>query len=365
MPRLTLAAATALLTLAACSSDNVVVPGQGSDGRILVLNTFGQTGFTLVADTGASGVHLDLPDSYDGSVFDVRGDTAITAASKAGGDVLYVADIPRRLVTTVQLPGASNPAGAVFVPAGVAGAGAARYAVALRDSDAIALVPAVSGGGALTMVRGAGQCPYDVLFAGGLAWSLDSNQDCRGFYASLGPVRLIRVALDGAQRDTISLGDSVRGAARAFVVGSTAFIFASGDFGAWQASVTKVDLGTRQVVKTLRLPAGVYGTAMRLGLDGHLYATGSGFAPYEPRVYSIETATLGFRGSRVAGGQMLDLRTTTGALARCDAATADAAGLVYCVGNGQVLSRLFVFSPGGAELRSVTTGTLAADIALR
>lgn len=364
MLRLSFAVA-ALCLVAACSSDTVVVPGQGSDGRILVLNTYGQTGITLVADTGASGVHLDLPDSYDGSVFDVRGDTLVTAASKAGGDVLYIASIPNRAVTPVQLPGASNPAGAVFVPAGVQGAGAARYAVALRDSGAIAFVAAASAGTVVSIVRNAGQCPYDVLFAGGLTWSLDSNQDCRGFYASLGPVRLIRVALDGAQRDTIMLGDSVRGASRAYVAGTTAFVFASGDFGARQASVTKVDLGTRAVIKTLRLPAGVYGTAMRLGLDGHLYVTGSGFTPYEPRVYSIETATLAFRGPRVAGGQMLDLRTTTGALARCDAATADAAGLVYCVSNGQVLSRLFVFSLSGIELRSVTTGTLASDIALR
>lgn len=358
----------AFFAIVGCSSDDTIGSGNEKDARILVLNTYGQTGITLVADTGAAGTLLDLPDSFDGSTLTVRGDTALTTASRDGGDVLYVAAIPQRGVTNIQLPAASNPAGAAFMPAGVAGAGQARYAVALRDSSALAIViPNLAGGGAatITLARGAGQCPYDVVFGGATAWSVDSNQDCAGWYASLGPVRLIRVPLNSGVRDTIPLADAARGAARAFTVGTLAYVFATGDYASYPASVSKVDLALRRVVQTLVFPPGVYGTAMRLGDDGHIYVTASGFTPYAPRAYSIATGSLAFRGTRVAGQDMLDLRTSTGTLARCDAATARANGSVLCVSNGLLLSRLLIFNAAGAEIRNVATGSLAADVGLR
>lgn len=353
-----------MLAATSCSSDTIL-SGAGGDARVLVLNTFGQTGITLVADTGAAGTLLDLPDSFDGSVFTVRGDTALTAASRDGGDVLYVASISQRGITGIQLPAASNPAGAAFIPSGIVGSGAARYAVALRDSAAIAIVTPRVGGATITLARDAGRCPYDVTFSGVSAWSVDSNQDCLGSYASLGPVRLIRVPLNSAERDTLLLSDGARGAARVFTQGGLAYVFASGDFASHPASVSKVDLASRRVIQTLVFPPGIYGTAMRLGEDSHLYVTASGFSPYAPRVYSIATATLSFRGARVAGQDMLDLRASGGSLARCDAATARADGTVVCVSNGLLLARLLVFTTAGAEIRSVAAGSLAADVALR
>lgn len=354
----------AMFAASGCSSDEIL-SGAGGDARVLVLNTFGQTGITLVADTGSAGTLLDLPDSFDGGVLAVRGDTALTAASRDGGDVLYVASISQRSVTGIQLPAASNPAGAAFIPAGIVGSGAARYAVALRDSAAIAIVTPTVGGATITMARGAGRCPYDVTFSGVSAWSVDSNQDCLGSYASLGPVRLIRVSLNSAERDTLSLSNSARGAARAFAQGGLVYVFATGDFSSYPASVSTVDLASQRVIQTLVFPTGIYGTAVRLGEDGHLYVTASGFSPYAPRAYSIATATLSFRGARVAGQNMLDLRESSGSLARCDAATARADGSVVCVSNGLLLARLLVFNTAGAEIRSVAAGSLAADVALR
>lgn len=355
-----------VLLVTACGVDSTAPDSLRGSGTVLVLNTYGETGITIVGDTGLSTTFIPFGASFDGSAFTVRGDTAISASSKSGGDLLSVADLVRRTVASVQLPAASNPAGAIFLDAGLRGAGGARFAVALRDSNALALVTLAAGGPQVRLVRDAGQCPYDVAVAAGSLWSIDANEDCRGFYTTLGPVRAIRVPLDSSVRDTVTLGAGVRGAARAFVVGDRLLILASGDYGETQGSVTSVDARTRTVLGTRLLPAGVYGTSMRLGADGNLYVTASGFVPeYSPRVYSIDPQTLQFRGVRAAGKNYLDLRDLLGGEARCDAATADAAGIVWCVTNGTVTSSLTAYPPTGLQRRIVATGSIASDIALR
>ena len=368
-----LVARSALALLAiGCGADSTA-PSLPGAGTLLVLNTYGETGVTVVSDTGFEYRTRFIPfgAAFDGSTFTVRGDTAISASSRFGGDLLSIADVEQRTVLTVQLPAASNPAGAIFLDAGLRGAGQARFAVALRDSNAVALVTLTPSGPLVQLARNAGQCPYDVAIAAGSLWSIDANEDCRGSYASLGPVRAIRLPLDGAARDTVALGNSVRGAARVFVLGDRMLILASGDYADTPGSVTGVDARTRTVVGTRMLPAGIYGTTMQLGADGNLYVTASGFDPeYSPRVYSIDPQTLEFRGDRAAGKSYLDLRSALGAEVRCDAATADADGVLFCVTNASVTSSLIVFPrPGptiaGPPIRAAATGSIASDIVLR
>ena len=349
-----------------CGADATGPSAGPGRGTALVLNTYGQTGITIVSDTGVNTSLVPFGAAFDGSTFTVRGDTAISASSKFGGDLLTIADVEQRTVATVQLPAASNPAGAIFLDAGLRGAGSARFAVALRDSNAVALVTPGSGGATVRLARNAGQCPYDVAVAAGSLWSIDANEDCRGFYESLGPVRAIRIPLDSAVRDTVTLGASVRGAARAFVIGTRILILASGDYGDTPGSVTSVDAGSRTVLGTRLLPTSIYATTMQLGRDGNLYVTASGFVPeYSPRVYSVDPQTLQFRGTRAAGKSYLDLRNLLGGEARCDAATADEAGAVYCVTNANVTSSLSVYPLLGLSFRYVATGSIASDIVLR
>jgi hypothetical protein len=359
----------ALLALALSACTDSTSPDElPTTGRALLLVSFGQPGVSVVGDTGSSAVHLELGDAYDGAVFTVRGDSVLTTSSKAGGDKLYVLELAAGVPREIALPAGSNPAGATFLPGEAAWQGAS-YAVALRDSGAVALVDLAGPGGApdIGMVRQMGACPSDVLVAFSALWSVDANQNCRDAYQSLGPVRLIRATLGSATRDTVTLPDSVRGAARAFIVGDEAFVVATGDYAGRQGRIVAVNLATRQVRGTLRLPAGMYATATRLGGDGALYVTAARAWPeaYEPRVFRVDPATLAFSGTRAAGAEYLDLRED-GALVRCDAATADAEGLLWCASNGAVASRLLVFGAQAAITREVAIpGGLVADMVVR
>lgn len=357
------------LLLAACGTESTGPDAVPPVGKALVLVSFGEPGIAVVPDTGTGSGHVGLGDAFDGAVFTVDGDTVLTTSSKWGGDELFVVDLVSGAARVIAMPPGSNPGGAAFVT-GLGAQDAARYAVALRDSGAIAVYHPVgpSDGPFLGMIREMGTCPTDVLVAFSAYWSVDANQDCRDDYASLGPVRLVRAAgLDDAARDTITLADSARGAARAFLVGDEALVVASGDYAGRQARVAAVDLATRQVRGTLRFPAGWYATASRLGGDGALYVTAARAFPeaYEPRVFRIDPATLAFSGSRDAGADYLNLREG-GALVRCDAATADDDGRLWCASNGDVASRLLVFGAQAAIVRQVAIPNgLAADLFVR
>jgi hypothetical protein len=353
--------------LAACGTDSTEPDAVPPVGKALVLVSFGEPGIAVVPDTGTGSAHVGLGDAFDGAVFTVGGDTVLTTSSKWGGDELFVVDLVSGAARVIALPAGSNPGGAAFVT-GLGAQNSARYAVALRDSGAVAVYfsQGPADGPYVGLIREMGTCPTDVVVAFSAYWSVDANQDCRDDYASLGPVRLIRAASD-AQRDTITLADSARGAARAFLVGDEALVVASGDYAGRQARVAAVDLATRQVRGTLSFPAGWYATASRLGGDGALYVTAARAFPtaYEPRVFRIDPATLAFSGARDAGAQYLNLRDE-GELVRCDAATADDDGSLWCASNGDVAARLLVFGAGAAIVREVPIPNgLAADIVVR
>lgn len=367
MRHATAALATLALSLAACgdSTGPDQLPGTG---KALVLVSFGEPGIAVLGDTGTSAPQAGLGDAFDGVVFTVKGDSVLTTSSKAGGDELYVMDVGTGATRVIALMAGSNPAGAIFLPSGAQWQGAS-YAVALRDSGAVGLVDLTGPGGApeLGLVRQMGACPTDLFVGASALWSVDANQNCRDAYQSLGPVRLIRATLGSNARDTVTLADSVRGAARAFVVDGEAIVTASGDFAGRQARVVAVDLATRQVRATLRFPAGWYATASRLGADGALYVTAArGWPePYEPRVFRVDPSTLAFSGARTAGADHLDLREN-GALVRCDAASADAEGELWCASNGSVASRVLVFGAQAAIERTIPIPTgIAADIFVR
>ena len=355
--------------LTACGTDSTGPEEAPLAGKALVLVSFGEPGLAVVPDSGETFHHFGLGDAFDGAVFTVRGDTALTTSSKWGGDELFVVNVATGAAQVIALPAGSNPAGAAFV-SGIPGALGARYAVALRDSGAVALYHSQgpADGPFVQLARGMGACPTDVFVAFSALWSVDANQDCRDQYQSLGPVRLIRLTdANSAARDTVLLPDSARGASRAFIMENEALVVTSGDYAGRQARVVAVNLATRQVRGTLRFGDGWYATAARLGGDGALYVTAARAFPaaYEPRVFRVTPATLAFGGTRAAGADYLDLREA-GELVRCDAATADAAGLLFCASNGDVSSRLLVFGAAAALERAVSIPNgLAADIFVR
>lgn len=366
------AAVLALALLAACGSDGTGPRTPPGTGKALVLITFGEQGVSVVGDSGGTTSHMGFTDLFDGAAFTVRGDTVLTTSSKFGGDQLFVADVGANSVRSIPLAAGSNPAGVIALPATLPGADGADYAVALRDSGAIALVGHREGGAVATsLVRGAGACPTDVLVIAQALVAVDGNQNCRDFYQILGPARLIRMPLGTAARDTLVLPVDAVGSPRAWMLaGGVLIVVTAGDYGDAAGRVTRVavdDDGGMLVKASLSLPDGWYATASRLGHDGLVYVTAAAAfpAPYEPRVFAVDPVTMSFAGDRAAGAQFLDLRDGLGVLVRCDAATADDDGTVYCVSNGTLTGTLRVFARSGTMDWFVVLPGLGADVIVR
>jgi len=360
--------ASFLLALTACSRSTRLPESPGL-GQVVVLNGQGETGISVLPDAGGTPVLLSFSD-FDGASFSLRNDTVASAASKSKGDLLYVGDLKSKTVVKVQMPAGSNPAGAAFgkgvVPGPTGGVGTVIF-VALRDSSAVARVLFRSTGGAPVVETfiGAGLCPVDVVISSTAVWALDSNQRCFSDYATVGPSGLIPIPSMGSS-DTIRFGAGVVSAQRAFVVSNHAYVMSSGDFFSVPGALTNVDLGTRTFV-TLPLPTDFYGVSLRVGANGVVYVTAAPAYPnhLQLHVFAIDPATTSSTGARAGGKAYLRLIKTGGSEAACFAATADAAGNVYCLENGDVLSRLLVFNTAGDQLRSAPAGSLAYDVTLR
>lgn len=366
------AAAAALLLLAGCGDDTTGPRTPPGTGKALVLVTFGQQGVTVVGDTAETVDHLDFGDVFDGATFTVRGDTVLTTSSKFAGDLLFVADVGAGTVRTIPLPEGGNPAGVIALPPDLPAGDGADYAVALRDDRAIALVDHRDGGVPATrMVQGAGECPTDVIVVADALVAVDGNQNCRDLYQILGPARLIRMPLDNGSRDTLDLPAGAVSSPRAWMLANgDLVVVTAGDYGDRPGFVSRIaidDAGGMTPDGGLALPDGWYATASRLGDDGRLYVTAALAYPadYEPRVFAVDPATMTFTGARVVGQQYLDLRTGEGALARCDAATADDDGAIFCVSNSSLTSSLRVFTPAGAMDWFAPVAGLGADVFVR
>lgn len=349
-------ATVALALLAACDSSDPVRPADEAR-RVLVLNGVGQTGVTLLPHTeSGSSVHIPFT-SFDGAVMTVDDSRVYTTSSRGSGDLLFVADLASLTERTIPMPPASNPAGVVRAP----NAGALRLFVALRDSAAIADVVIPPGGTAtVSLLRGAGECPYDVLVQPATIWSLDANVDCRGFYEPFGDSRLIGIERAGPGRDTVTL-DGAIGALRIFATGTwNAHVFAPGNYFDVPATITRVDLYVPMTIGQLDIP-GHYGVAASMGLDGRLYIVAAPYGGYVPAVFIVDPVAM-----TIVGGAAQPLRASDGVTpVRCDAATADADGSIYCVSNANGFATMHAFALDGRERFRLQAGTAAFDIALR
>ena len=361
----------ALAAAAAGCTDEDIGPRVPPPPRgIVVLNGFGEPGLTLLADTGTASTHVGF-EPFDGGSFTLEKDTVLTTSSKWAGSLLYVADARTGDFASIQLPANSNPANARFVEHPGLGRVAA---VALRDSNAVALVK-VSGDGAgsYTRVRDVGQCPTDAFRDASTLWVVVSNQRCASDYATLGPAHAVWIPdAATAAREIIAFGVSARGAGSAVVLRDTAYIFTIGltSFGGnipTPPAVSRVDLRRRQLINTILIPEAVIGNVMRLGADGRLYVSAFTTSDFtQQRVFAFDPSTMDYRGEREAGKSYLRLQKSSGGAPNCAAATADARGNVYCVENSATgASTLFVFAPNGTQLRSAPAGLGGIDIALR
>lgn len=356
--------AASLAAAVGCGSDSTGPGGARPSRGVVVLNTFGVRGVTLLADTGSESAHIDFGDGFDGGSFTLRNDTLLSTSSSLGGDKLYVADLEGTL-ETFQMPPGSNPAGAAFLD------GTSTYLVALRNTGQLAAVARTLESEAnITLFDNMGRCPADVFRYGGDLYAVDANASCaEGTYISQGPARLIRAATSGAARDTIPLPVSFGTGASVVVDGDFAYVALNGvaDFSDYPVttfvtpgSVTKVNLVTRQAVITVQFAPGTYGAGMRRGADGLLYVALFTSTDFSTRViHRITPSTMDIESA-------LPLRSATGAPANCVAATADAQGRVHCVVTDDGgASTLLVFDGSGTATRSVPAGTYAADLAVR
>ena len=267
----------AVFALCAACKDTSLAPLPFTPNKgTVVLNGFGQQGLTLVPDTGTLTSFISLPATFDGASLRITRDTALTTASKGGGDVLYVVDLVTGSKKPIQLPAASNPAGAALV----VGRPEASVVVALRDSQAIAFVTNLgSATPTVTLRRNVGQCPVDVVQFDTELWVLDANQNCRTNFSTVGPSRLLRLRFANAVIDTFPLGASVIGASNMQMQGANLYIggFGQVNFGTGVVSqagtIIKFDLEGGTIRQVAPVPPGAFGTVVAPGRDGFVYAS--------------------------------------------------------------------------------------------
>jgi len=379
-----LSAATLFATsasLAACGDDGALNSAPQPPNGIVVMDGFIQPGLTLLADTGSASnrVIFGSPTEFDAGGFTMLRDTVLSTSSRAAGDLLYITDLKTGTMRRLQLPAKSNPSRARLFQGSN---GLALIGVALRDSNAIALV-SVSGSNAPTITRiaNAGLCPTDAFQYDNATWVVDANANCKVNYAVQGDVRLIRIPNTGTTRDTIVLPGMRGSGAGAIVVNDIAYIsaggtanFSSSPFSLISTgSLAKVDLRNKRLLQLRQMPAGTFGAGAKLGLDNFIYVSLSeDLISFRSRILKIRTDDLGI----VAGvpatattsfiGPFMKLTSASGADVTCSSGQADALGRLHCIANGAAsATSLIVFNPAGTEVRRVPAGQGGVDLALR
>lgn len=357
---------------AACSDDGITNDTPAAPRGVVVLDGFIQPGLTFVGDTGTATSYLALGTSteFDAGGFTIERDTVLAVSSRGAGDLLYITDINTRTVRRVQMPPKSNPGKARLLRGSN---GATLIGVALRDSNAIALV-SITGTATpvITRIVNAGACPTDVFQYDNATWVLDANSNCKANYAVQGDARLIRIPATGA-RDTILLPGARASSVSAIVINDAAYVSAGGDalFASFpytlvsSGSITRVDLRTRRVTAQRGMPTGTYGASTKLGRDGFLYVSlYENLATFKSQVLKVRTDDLTFSGG--AATPFLSLKSASGADITCGSAQADALGRLHCLVNGAgSATSLLVFNTAGVEIRRVASGQGGVDLALR
>lgn len=371
MSRSHIALVIALVSLSACKDSTLQPIVSPSLKGTVVLNGFGLQGATLVNDTTTATTQIPFGAAFDGSMLSIASDTLLSTSSKAGGDLLYVASLASGTLKTVQMPAGSNPAGALLF-----GAAAAQIAVALRDSQAIALVTNLSSATpTVTLLRNAGTCPVRVFTYDGELWVVDANQRCRTDYAILGPSRLIHVPLVGTARDTINLGPTVLGATSVVVKGDIAVVAGGGqvNFATVPASLVQggtlvqVNMAGKTVIMTAPTPAGSFGTTIFPGKDGYLYTfVYADAATFVGRAMKVDFNALQAVGPQISGSAYLSLRHADSTLVNCSAVAGDIRGRIYCPENGAgSAATLYVYNLAGVLIRTIPAGQGAVDVGVR
>ncbi len=363
--------------IAACGDDGALNTTPQPPKGIVVMDGFIQPGLTLLADSGSasSRVIFGSPTEFDAGGFTMVRDTVLATSSRAAGDLLYITDVKTGSMRRLQLPAKSNPSRARLFQGSN---GLALIGVALRDSNAIALV-SVSGANAPTITRisNAGVCPTDAFQYDNATWVVDANANCKVNYAVQGDVRLIRIPNTGTARDTIVLPGMRGSGAGAIVVNDVAYISAGGDanFSSFPyalistGSLAKVDLKNKRMLQLRPMPSGTYGGSAKMGLDNFIYVSlYEDLTNFKSRILKIRTDDLGFVAGvpATATTSFLKLTSTSGADVTCGSGQADALGRLHCIANGVAsATSLIVFNPAGTEVRRVPAGQGGVDLALR
>ena len=369
----TITAAVCAAFVTACGEDSATAATPKPPAAILVLDGFIQPGLTSVGDTGTATTKIALgaTTEFDAGGFSFQSDTALAVSSRAAGDVLYIVDVKSSVVKKVQMPTKSNPSRARLLKGS---GGQSLIGVALRDSNAVALVTvSASGTSSITRIANAGTCPTDVFQYDNATWVVDANANCKVDYKVQGDVRLIRIPTTGTTRDTITMPTMRGSGASAIVLGDVAYISAGGDasFASFPYTlissgvVTKVDLKNRRVLSQKNMPTNTYGAGTKLGLDGFLYVSlYENLTTFKSRIAKLRADDLTFVGATTTS--WLTLTGTAGADVSCASGVADALGRLHCIVNGTgSVTSLVVFNAGGTEIRRVLAGQGGVDIALR
>lgn len=363
--------------LAACGDDGALNSTPQPAKGIVVMDGFIQPGLTLLADSGSSSSRVNFGSSteFDAGGFTMERDTVLATSSRAAGDLLYITDVKTGTMRRLQLPAKSNPSRARLFKGS---SGVALIGVALRDSNAIALV-SVSGANAPTITRiaNAGNCPTDAFQYDNATWVVDANANCKVNYAVQGDVRLIRIPNTGTTRDTIVIPGMRGSGAGAIVINDVAYVSAGGDanFASFPytlvstGSLARIDLKNKRMLQLRTMPAGTYGGSAKLGLDNFIYVSlYEDLTNFKSRIIKIRTDDLGFVSGvpATATTSFLKLTSTAGADVTCGSGQADALGRLHCIANGAAsATSLIVFNPSGAEVRRVPAGQGGVDLALR
>ena len=359
-----------LVLLGACSDPTLsALPFTPNKGTV-VLNGFGLQGMTTVLDTGTATSFISLPATFDGASLRVIRDTALTTSSKLGGDLLYVVDVNTGIKKAIQMPAASNPGGAGLI----IGRPEAQIAVALRDSQAVAFITNVGAvTPTVTLRRGIGQCPVDVAQFDTELYVLDANQNCRTNFSTVGPSRLLRLRFATNVIDTIPLAANVIGASNFAQAGSTIYI---GGFGqvnfatgvvSQSGTLVKYDMDLRQIVGSVTMPAGSFGTLPAPGRDGNVYAfVYANATTFQGRAVRMDSTVLATAGPFLGTSTFANLLAPDSTAANCAALAVDSRGRLYCPVVGAAgASKMYVYNANFLLIRTINVGQGAVAVQAR
>lgn len=336
------------------AGDRIVEPGPATE-RVIVLNSLGQAYQLMDLDEDgllARSVRVQLPETFDGVVFDIRGTLALTTGSELKGSWVFITDLAGGTTFSRKMPDDFDDPAAVRYKSPDTAFVAARgsglvHRLTLTDS---AIVPLFTD----TIA----QSPYDVIPFGNRLYVVDANQH-RTDFSTLGPSRVVVLDLaSGLPVDTVELTGF--GAIAGALKGSKLFVLESGLFTDPQGKLAVIDLAGVDPVVELDLEG--FGLSLEPGNDGRLYVSVvPNLAAFDTKVIVVvDPTTNGFVHGPDAP---LPLKRPDGSAASCYAATASAGGKVFCIEDrGVERGLLYVYGPDLVGRTAITLDALPTDL---